>query len=192
MPTNPPPPNPPPSPIARGSTQGHWRFPQHGLEPAYAYILTHPGTPSVFYDHLLDPHMKATLKTLIAIRKKAGVTCGSSLRIHTADNEKYAAEVEGVFSKIVVKIGFGHWSPNTVHGTNGAPASPINGESAPKKWIRVDSGHNWCVASMNDARLDLFLDPSLSSLHCAFVVGGVEGFERERKRVCCMPHLVDG
>lgn len=29
-----------------GSTQGHWRFPGHALEQGYAYILTHPGTPT--------------------------------------------------------------------------------------------------------------------------------------------------
>jgi alpha-amylase len=35
-----------------GSTLNHWPFPSHHLEEGYAYILTHPGTPCVFYDHL--------------------------------------------------------------------------------------------------------------------------------------------
>lgn len=32
-----------------GSTQGHWRFPDHGVEQGYVYILTHPGTPTVCF-----------------------------------------------------------------------------------------------------------------------------------------------
>lgn len=37
-----------------GSTQAHWPFPAGHLVQAYAYILTHPGTPCVFYDHLFS------------------------------------------------------------------------------------------------------------------------------------------
>lgn len=33
----------------QGSTQGHWRFPQHGLEQAYVYIITHPGMNSCMH-----------------------------------------------------------------------------------------------------------------------------------------------
>eukprot|EP00250_Pteridium_aquilinum_P017935 c23849_g2_i1 orf=436-3144(+) len=32
-----------------GSTQGHWPFPREKLMQGYAYILTHPGTPVIFY-----------------------------------------------------------------------------------------------------------------------------------------------
>ena len=39
--------------LLQGSSQGHWRFPHHAIEQGYAYILTHPGTPCVFWDHLL-------------------------------------------------------------------------------------------------------------------------------------------
>lgn len=35
-----------------GSTLNHWPFPSNHLQEGYAYILTHPGTPCVFYDHL--------------------------------------------------------------------------------------------------------------------------------------------
>lgn len=34
-----------------GSTLNHWPFPSRNLPEGYAYILTHPGTPCVFYDH---------------------------------------------------------------------------------------------------------------------------------------------
>ncbi|MQM00326.1 hypothetical protein Taro_033056, partial [Colocasia esculenta] len=34
--------------------QGHWPFPSAHVMEGYAYILTHPGTPTVFYDHFYD------------------------------------------------------------------------------------------------------------------------------------------
>lgn len=34
-----------------GSTLNHWPFPAQYVPLGYAYILTHPGTPTVFYDH---------------------------------------------------------------------------------------------------------------------------------------------
>ncbi|KAJ0718264.1 putative alpha-amylase [Helianthus annuus] len=37
-----------------GSTQGHWPFPSDHVMEGYAYILTHPGIPSIFYDHFYD------------------------------------------------------------------------------------------------------------------------------------------
>jgi alpha-amylase len=35
-----------------GSTLRHWPFPWDHLGEGYAYILTHCGTPCVFYDHI--------------------------------------------------------------------------------------------------------------------------------------------
>jgi alpha-amylase len=35
-----------------GSTLNHWPFPNNHLQEGYAYIITHPGTPCVFLDHL--------------------------------------------------------------------------------------------------------------------------------------------
>ncbi|KAG9458630.1 hypothetical protein H6P81_003138 [Aristolochia fimbriata] len=37
-----------------GSTQAHWPFPSSHVMEGYAYILTHPGIPTVFYDHFYD------------------------------------------------------------------------------------------------------------------------------------------
>lgn len=48
----PPPRVSPPCSHDTGSTLNHWPFPSHHLQEGYAYILTHPGTPCVFYDHL--------------------------------------------------------------------------------------------------------------------------------------------
>ena len=63
----------------QGSTQGHWRFPEQGWEQGLAYLMTHPGTPCVFYDDLQDPAKKALVQKLIAFRQKAGVNCRSQV-----------------------------------------------------------------------------------------------------------------
>ncbi|CAI7931629.1 unnamed protein product, partial [Closterium sp. NIES-54] len=49
-----------------GSTQAHWPFPSHAIIQGYAYILTHPGIPSVFYDHFFDwgPDLKNQIQQL--------------------------------------------------------------------------------------------------------------------------------
>ena len=64
---------------SQGSTQGHWRFPEQGWEQGLAYLMTHPGTPCVFYDDLQDPAKKALVQKLIALRQKAGVNCRSQV-----------------------------------------------------------------------------------------------------------------
>lgn len=33
------------------STQNHWPFPSDRVGAGYAYILTHPGLPCIFWDH---------------------------------------------------------------------------------------------------------------------------------------------
>lgn len=37
-----------------GSTQAHWPFPKEKILEGYAYIMTHPGMPTVFWEHLYD------------------------------------------------------------------------------------------------------------------------------------------
>ncbi|RLM92586.1 alpha-amylase 3, chloroplastic [Panicum miliaceum] len=59
-----------------GSTQGHWRFP-YGMElQGYAYILTHPGTPAVFYDHIFS-HLQPEIAKFINIRQRQKIHCRS-------------------------------------------------------------------------------------------------------------------
>ena len=63
----------------QGSTQGHWRFPEEGYEQGLAYLMTHPGTPCLFYDDLLEPKKKAMIQKLVALRQKAGINCRSEV-----------------------------------------------------------------------------------------------------------------
>ena len=41
--------------------------------------MTHPGTPSVFYDHLEEPQLAHTIQRLIALRLRAGIHCRSQV-----------------------------------------------------------------------------------------------------------------
>jgi alpha-amylase len=77
----------------------------------YAYILTHPGIPCVFWTHYFDwgQSIQQTMQKLIALRKKAGLTRSSVVNIVAADDQqKYAAIVDG---KVALKIGPAPWDP---------------------------------------------------------------------------------
>lgn len=94
-----------------GSTQGHWRFPAGKEMQGYAYILTHPGTPTVFYDHLYS-HYQQEIAKLISIRQRLNIHCRSLIKITKTDREVYAAEVD---EKLAVKIGPGYYEPSGNH-----------------------------------------------------------------------------
>ena len=69
------------------------------VEQAYAYVLTHPGVPCVYWKHYFDwrEDLRNKIGALINARKVAGVHAGS--RLHPQDNARargvYAAMVQG-------------------------------------------------------------------------------------------------
>jgi alpha-amylase len=91
----------------------------------YAYILTHPGTPTVFWDHYFDwgDDLKNQIKSLLKARDDAGIHSRSKLEIVAATDSLYAAHVG---DRLAVKLG-GDWSPS-----GGG-------------WEAVASGDGWCV-----------------------------------------------
>ncbi|XP_029127408.1 alpha-amylase 3, chloroplastic isoform X2 [Cajanus cajan] len=93
-----------------GSTQGHWRFPRGEEMQGYAYILTHPGTPSVFYDHIFSRY-KTEIESLISIRKRNKIHCRSTVQISKAEKDVYAAIID---EKVAMKIGPGDFEPPSV------------------------------------------------------------------------------
>lgn len=95
-----------------GSTQGHWPFPSNHIMEGYAYILTHPGIPSIFYDHLYDwgNVMHDQIVNLIHIRKQQNINSRSSIIILKAESNLYAAIIG---EKLCMKIGSGSWSPTS-------------------------------------------------------------------------------
>ena len=61
--------------------QGHWRFPGGKEMQGYAYILTHPGTPAVFFDHIFS-HYKSEIGALISIRNRNKIQCRSTVSVN--------------------------------------------------------------------------------------------------------------
>lgn len=113
-----------------GSTQGHWPFPHGHLEQGYCYILTHPGSPCVFKDHMDNPHLSSVVQRLIGLRKKASIHCRSKVVIKKAEADVYAAEIhasEEGGPTLVMKIGPGDYCPDMT------------------EWSVADCGDRWAV-----------------------------------------------
>lgn len=79
------------------------------VEQGYAYILTHPGVPCVYWKHFFDwgPGLHDKIAALINARKVAGVNSGSGLFPVNAARKTgvYAAMVQGTRGKLFVRIG---------------------------------------------------------------------------------------
>ena len=112
-----------------GSTLGHWPFPPGELMQGYCYILTHPGTPCVFWDHAFMPGLGEKIQELIALRKANGLNAKSQVVVLKATADCYAACIDG---KVVMKIGGGEYSPNTFKVGN-------------IHWSRICEGRNFAV-----------------------------------------------
>jgi len=114
-----------------GSTQAHWPFPNDKVMQGYAYILTHPGMPTVFFDHVFDWKLKKPIGELIAIRKEMGLTATCSVNIERADNVGYVARVQQGKDnpkQLYLKLGHAAWAP-----------------SADRGWVMRTSGHGYAV-----------------------------------------------
>ncbi|MDD3001259.1 MAG: alpha-amylase C-terminal beta-sheet domain-containing protein [Candidatus Riflebacteria bacterium] len=91
-----------------GSQQSHWPFPDHEVMQGYAYILTHPGIPSVFWEHVYDWNLYKEIQNLIATRKRNKINSGSKIEIIKAENGLYAAIID---NKVAMKLGNKDWNP---------------------------------------------------------------------------------
>ncbi|XP_022768775.1 alpha-amylase-like isoform X2 [Durio zibethinus] len=86
-----------------GSTQNLWPFPSDKVMQGYAYILTHPGIPTIFYDHFFYPFgLKDEINKLVAIRNRHGINATSTVNILASDFNLYMASID---DKIIMKIG---------------------------------------------------------------------------------------
>ena len=89
-----------------GSSQRHWPFPESGVLQGYAYILTHPGIPCIFWEHFADDTARPVIATLTDIRQRAGITAESSCEILAAESDMYVAKTRGgKKGAVVVKLG---------------------------------------------------------------------------------------
>ncbi len=88
------------------------------VEQGYAYLLTHPGVPTVYWKHYFDwgEDLREKIKALINARKVAGLHAGSTL--YTQNNARssgvYAARVVGRHGDLYVRIGGSDadWQPH--------------------------------------------------------------------------------
>lgn len=74
---------------------------------SYAYLLTHPGTPCVFWPHYFDwgSSYKSQINRMVQIRKNAGISSTSRIGILAAGNGLYAAVIDGDRQRVVLKLG---------------------------------------------------------------------------------------
>ncbi len=88
------------------------------VEQGYAYILTHPGVPTVYWKHYFDwgADLRERIRALIRARKAAGVHAGSALHAQYNARERgiYAARIEGRHGDLYVRIGGSdnEWQPH--------------------------------------------------------------------------------
>lgn len=86
----------------------------------YAYILTHPGTPCVFWSDWNIASVQTAIKALIAARRSASISNTSPINIVAYQSGLYAAYVN---SNLAIKLGSGSWTPDSTYhlvtsGTN--------------------------------------------------------------------------
>lgn len=114
-----------------GSSQQHWPFPvaKDGIMQGYAYILTHPGIPCVFWEHWIEPKLQQGINRLLRARCDAGLRADSKIEILAANPDLYVARVNDA---LVCKLG-----PRFDMG----PLLP----KASEGWKMVASGENWAV-----------------------------------------------
>ncbi|KAJ4974127.1 hypothetical protein NE237_007301 [Protea cynaroides] len=116
-----------------GSTQGHWPFPRDKLAQGYAYILTHPGTPVIFYDHFYDFGLRDIITELIECRRRAGIHCRSSVKIYHANNDGYVALIGDT---LVMKLGHFGWNPSKENHLEGSWQKFVDKGSDYQLWLR--------------------------------------------------------
>jgi alpha-amylase len=89
---------------------GTRHFPGEAAVMGYAYVLTHPGIPCVFWSHYFDWGVPARqrIARLMRVRRGSGIHARSAVEIREAGRGLYAAVVDGV---VAVKLGRRDWSP---------------------------------------------------------------------------------
>jgi alpha-amylase len=94
----------------RRCNNGIRHFPGKMVAMGYAYLLTHPGVPCVYWPHYFDwdDYTRQRIERLIHIRKSAGIHARSWVDIREARRGLYACRVDG---KVAVKLGSRPWSP---------------------------------------------------------------------------------
>ena len=80
--------NVPGSLILSGSTQAHWPFPSKYVATGYAYILTHPGLPCIFWDHYFQwgKELRKDIDELVQVGERGKTPLGRQQGSHNYIN----------------------------------------------------------------------------------------------------------
>ncbi|OAI50206.1 hypothetical protein AYO44_05915 [Planctomycetaceae bacterium SCGC AG-212-F19] len=94
----------------RRCNDGIHHFPGNTVAMGYAYLLTHPGVPCVYWPHFFDwnDYTRRRIERLIQLRTSTGITARSGVDIYEARRGLYAASIDG---KVALKLGTESWSP---------------------------------------------------------------------------------
>lgn len=111
-----------------------WPCPPHFKSKAYAFILTMPGTPCIYWPDHFDWGLGEEIKKLIGIRKKAGIVSSSGWIDLTAKHTGFAAIVLNSEGKEALAVSVG--SDYTGPGNGWEKAAEKSGEYT--VWIRSD------------------------------------------------------
>ncbi|MBX2859541.1 MAG: alpha-amylase [Cellvibrionaceae bacterium] len=140
-----------------GTGQEHWPVPCDKVMQGYAYVLTHPGVPTIYWPHAYDWGLYDAIKALADVRVSQGLSSASSVNIQAAQNGLYAAIID---SKVAVKIGPNAWSP------------------AGSDWTIATSGSNYAVwtkpATPVEQRTVVFVYGETQTGQDLFVRGGID------------------
>ena len=74
----------------------------------YVYILTHPGTPCVYYSDWQTSAIQSAIKNILTARTAKGITSTSSVYIEKFTSGLYAAIIN---DNLAMKIGTSSWTP---------------------------------------------------------------------------------
>ncbi|WP_420765464.1 glucan 1,4-alpha-maltotetraohydrolase domain-containing protein [Pseudomonas sp. NR3] len=84
--------------------QHHWALPEHLRDKAYAYILSSPGTPMVYWPDMYDWPRGALIRQLVALRRDAGVRADSPI-VFLGNYSGLVAKTTGGKQTLLVALG---------------------------------------------------------------------------------------
>ncbi len=90
--------------------QQHWPAPCDKIIQGYAYILTHPGIPTLYWPHIFNWGNYDEIQKLTDIRIQQGINSKSNVDIQVAEQGLYAAIID---EKVAMKIGPNDWYPGS-------------------------------------------------------------------------------
>ena len=98
------------------------------LLQGYAFLLTHPGIPCVYWEHIYAVGSRAYqgIMALCRFRGDQGITNQSHVQVLHAQHYCYVAKIDG---KTIVKIGESFWNPYGIPG----------------HWSLTLSGEGWAI-----------------------------------------------